>query len=121
LTTFRLPARPDYPSPVYSQVLVPATVVTVTKSHSVYPVQSRIYTLRNTDTFGFFTSQETPNLTIDENGKVAEAKVKAVTMRKSLVGGSSSLGSLEPAAVVGGIGLVGIVYLLATNGIELPF
>jgi hypothetical protein len=104
LTTFRLPARPDYPSPVYSQVLVPATVVTVTKSHS-----------------GFFTSQETPNLTIDENGKVAEAKVKAVTMRKSLVGGSSSLGSLDPAAVAGGVGLVGIVYLLATNGIELPF
>jgi hypothetical protein len=31
------------------------------------------------------------------------------------------LGSLEPAAVAGGIGLVGIVYLLATNGIELPF
>lgn len=67
------------------------------------------------------TEAETPNLTIDENGKVAEAKVKAVTMRKSLVGGSSSLGSLEPAAVAGGVGLVGIVYLLATNGIELPF
>jgi ribosomal protein S18 acetylase RimI-like enzyme len=69
---------------------------------------------------------DAPNLRVDENGKVVEAKVKAVTMRKSLKEGMA--GTIEnldlPALLAKGAGAGGIAYLasrVADGSIDPPF
>ena len=69
---------------------------------------------------------DAPNLRVDENGKVVEAKVKAVTMRKSLKQGMA--GTIEnldiPALLAKGAGAGGIAYLasrVADGSIDPPF
>ena len=72
------------------------------------------------------TEAGAPNLRVDENGKVVEAKVKAVTMRKSLKEGMA--GTIEnldlPALLAKGAGAGGIAYLasrVADGSIDPPF
>ena len=69
---------------------------------------------------------DAPNLRVDENGKVVEAKVKAVTMRKSLKQGiAGTIENLDiPALLAKGAGAGGIAYLasrVADGSIEPPF
>ena len=70
-----------------------------------------------------FNDKAAPNLAIDENGKVVEAKVKAVTMRKSLKeGAQGALENLDLVKVLGGVVLAGLIAYAATNGVDwLPF
>jgi isopentenyl diphosphate isomerase/L-lactate dehydrogenase-like FMN-dependent dehydrogenase len=72
------------------------------------------------------TEPDAPNLRIDENGKVVEAKVKAVTMRKSLKEGmAGTIENLDIAEVLAKVaGAGGIAYLangIASGTIESPF
>jgi ribosomal protein S18 acetylase RimI-like enzyme len=72
------------------------------------------------------TEPDAPNLKVDENGKVVEAKVKAVTMRKSLKDGmAGTIENLDIAEVLAKVaGAGGIAYLangIASGTIESPF
>ena len=72
------------------------------------------------------TEAGAPNLRVDENGKVVEAKVKAVTMRKSLKEGiAGTIENLDPASLLlKAAGAGGIAYLgsrAAQGDIDLPF
>jgi ribosomal protein S18 acetylase RimI-like enzyme len=70
-----------------------------------------------------FNDKAAPNLAIDENGKVVEAKVKAVTMRKSLKeGAQGALENLDLVKVLGGFVLAGLIAYTATNEVDgLPY
>ena len=66
-----------------------------------------------------FNDKAAPNLAIDENGKVVEAKVKAVTMRKSLKeGAQGALENLDLVKVLGGVVLAGLIAYAAINGVD---
>ena len=74
------------------------------------------------------TERGAPNLIVDENGKVVEAKVKAVTMRKSLKEGMvGTIENLDPASLLlkvagaGGIAALGSRVADGSVSIDPPF
>jgi ribosomal protein S18 acetylase RimI-like enzyme len=62
------------------------------------------------------SENEAPNLRVDENGRVVEAKVKAVTMRKSLKDGIlGTIENVDVSAVIGGLLSLGVAGFVASR------
>jgi hypothetical protein len=68
---------------------------------------------------GIGGEKDTPNLVIDENGKVREAEVATTTMRKSLKGGlEGAIENVDPVAVIGiGAGVSIAAKVVADGGV----
>ena len=68
---------------------------------------------------GIGGEKDTPNLVIDENGKVREADVATTTMRKSLKGGlEGAIENVDPVAVIGiGAGVSIAAKVVADGGV----